>query len=211
MRGIIGLIAVAGVAAGASAQVWQQLPDYNGCLGCGFYSDGQSGQYWSQRIADNFNLGGSTTIDRVKWWGMSEYYIFPDLTNFSAWTIAFYNPGFGDISSETIAKANITITQDANIFGNYWVYEFDAAITPVAVDNGWISIGSHNISPGDDGFAWHFGLPGDGIIAGDFFDGDGYEQFRGAGDVAFALYEVPAPGALALVGLGGLVAARRRR
>ena len=211
MRRIIGIITVAGIAAGASAQVWQQLPDYNGCLGCGFFSDAVPGQYWSQRIADNFNLGGSKTINRVVWWGMSEYFIYPNLTNFSAWTIEFYDSSFQQIASQMINKGNITITQDANIFGDYWVYKFDVMISPVSVDNGWISIGSHNISPNDDGFAWHFGLSGDGTIAADFFNGNGYQQFPGAGDVAFALYEIPAPGTLALVGLGGLVAARRRR
>jgi len=214
MRGIIGLIAVAGVATAASAQVWSQPYDPN-CPACGYYSDGQSGYFYSQRIADNFNLGGSTTIDRVKWWGASEFYIFPDLSNFSGWTVAFYDAGFSAVGSETISKANITIPDlgAIGIFGQN-LYEFDVTLTnPVTVDNGWISIGSHNISPFDDAFVWNFSVSGDvdGTIAADFFDGNGFQVFQGASDVAFQLFEIPAPGTLALVGLGGLVAARRRR
>jgi MYXO-CTERM domain-containing protein len=238
---MMGVLAAAGLAASASAQ--SRGVDMGGVWGLGhggnnggagndgptvysqpsqgqdgLFSDGVAGQFWSQRIADNFVLDNNYVVDGIRWWGSSENYIFDDLTNFGAFIIEFYDdaggtPGasIGQFSVD-IGDANATPTGLMNGNGGH-EYQLEAPVN-IALNGGtqyWVSVGSKNLSPGDDGFIWSLNFnEGDGNIAADFFDGFGYSTFGGF-DMAFELTGVPTPGSAALLGLAGLAASRRRR
>lgn len=240
---ILGVLAAAGLAATASAQ--NRGSQMNGLMGSGFgapgnpiggdsptiysqpsespdgfFSDGVKGQYWSQRIADNFTLGSNYTVDGIRWWGGSENYIFDDLTNFKNFVVEFYSDAGGkpgtSLGQFVIDKNNTGATYTGlnnSLGGKEYKMEAGISINLLGGVPYWVSIGSQNFNPGDDGFVWSTNFSnGDGNIAADFFDGNGYQGFFVGSDQAFELMgAIPAPGSAALLGLGGLIASRRRR
>ncbi len=197
--------------------IYDQAPD-PAVVG-GFFSDGVAGQFNSQQIADNFT--GISSTNGAWFYGGSEGFIFPGLDNFSGFTIQILDDTFTQVYSEVIAigdtNASLTGRQYTDAMGapvsDEYVFHVKFA-SDVQLDAGaqyWFSVGANAIAPGDDGWIWTSSVDGDGTLAGDFFDGMGYAAFAGAGDVAFGLQGVPAPGAAALFGIGGLAASRRRR
>ena len=239
----VGLILACGLAAGASAQ--QRGVNMGPAMGTGaggqhggfggdsptiysqpsqspdgYFSDGVPGQYWSQRQADNFMLDNNYMVDGIRWWGSSENYTTPDLSNFSDFVIEFYNDAGGipgsSIGAFTIpvGNANAVPTGLQNGLGGI-EYKMESSIG-IALQGGvpyWVSVGSVQIDPSLDGFAWSSNLTdGDGVAAFDFFDGGGYQSFFLGADGAFELMgAIPTPGAGATLGLAALLAARRRR
>lgn len=198
----------------AGPKIYSQLP----VSPDGLFSDGVAGQFYSQRIADDFVLGGASPVNGVRWWGSSENYVFPDLTNFGSFVVNIYNdaggiPG-GSITGDMnigIANINITPTGNSNSAGGF-EYEFEVKFNAVNLQGGvryWLSIGGDAIAAFDDAFIWSSGAA-NGVIAADFFDGNGYQQFTGF-DTAFEIQGIPTPGAAALLGFAGLAGLRRRR
>ncbi len=211
---LFGLAACTSVTADV---VYEQLPDLS--LG-GYFSDGVPGQFYSQRVADDFSLGAATTITGVSFWGGSEFFIFPDLSNFSDFVVEVFADNAGAVGasvySETFTTANTNPVFDGfGIAGQDIYYHTVNFSAPVAVGAGgyWLSVGSINISPGDDAYAWNIAAAvANDQIAADFFDGNGFQVFTGTGDVAFQIHAVPEPGTASLVGLAvaGLFVRRRR-
>ncbi|MEC9373425.1 MAG: hypothetical protein VYC34_06245, partial [Planctomycetota bacterium] len=163
----------------------------------GFFTDAVAGQFYSQRIADNFTLASTSNVNGVNWWGSSEFFIFNDLTNFSSFTVEIFAdaggaPGAsvtGPITAST-AATNPVATGNFNFAGGIEYMQGIKFDNPVTLQGGtqyWLSIGSTNISPGDDGYIWSTSNSGDLILAGNFFDGVGFQSFANTGDVAFQI------------------------
>lgn len=206
MKKMIALAALAGLATSAAANHIVKPPD----LGPYWHPiDGGTGTYV---YASDFVLGGSDTkVDTLGMWLLSQtggtqsirFEIWgdtggagPDPSNVLAGTGSI-NPAVGGNLDYHEAPASFS----ANLVpGNrYWF-----AATVVGEGGGAAyQTGGHtqNSVYNDNGTFWFSNDP-----TGMNFDGKNQTP-----QIAFAVHMVPAPGALALMGLGGLVAARRRR
>lgn len=188
-----------------------------------FFSDGVSGQFFSQRMADNFTLSSGGSVTGVKWWGASQNYQYADLTNMTGFVVqVLADDGFGSpdglnvLYSQTFTKAQTSPTATGfTAFGGGTQYQFQATLSsPLTLSAGtqyWVSIGAVLSNPFADAWVWNHSSVGDGKNASNYFNNASYYVYS-SGDMAFELVgNVPAPSALALIGLGGLAAGRRRR
>ncbi|HMP79905.1 MAG TPA: PEP-CTERM sorting domain-containing protein [Pirellulaceae bacterium] len=225
----MGLCACAMVlssAARADVVVYSQLPDVvGGTAQNGFYSDAVSGQFYGQKIGDNFTLSQAEIITGIDWWGSSENWQFPDYTNFSSFTVEIFADNAGSVGTSITGPMvfNTAATNPQLVGNTLWGSDHflqGVNITPTALGAGtyWISIGATAISPGDDAWAWTTSNGGDGTLAGNFFDANGWQTFNNIADFAFQIRAqdvvIPEPGTAALfsvllVGLGSFV--RRKR
>ena len=213
------IVAVAGlvVAGAANASLYEQAPDLDD-LGTGYWSACYAGTYHDYLHGDNFTLGADGLVDGVTWWGGSENYVWPDLTNFVGWEVTFYDDAGGlpgnVLYSEYFDKAVTNPTDTGYIAWNgATVFSHEVSLSS-AVDLAggtqyWISIGVDPASDALDGWWWQNSLPAD-LIGGSYFYPDGFWTQSTGADSTFSLIGVPAPGALALLGVAGLMRRRRR-
>lgn len=182
----------------------------------GFFSDAVQGQFYAQRIADNFVLTRDATINGANWWGSSENFFGPpDLSNFASFTIEIFDGNFDSIYVETFltSDTNAVATGLLNSGGGEQFFQsvkFSQQVALLGSTEYWISIGTTNVEANGDAWVWSTAA-GDMILASDGFDGTGFNVFTETGDAAFELQEIPAPGAAALLAISGLVGVRRRR
>ncbi|MFO0835148.1 MAG: PEP-CTERM sorting domain-containing protein [Phycisphaerales bacterium] len=203
-----GIFAVAaGLCLGAAgvsqaAVVFEQLPNYSN----GFFSD-SAGNYPWQRIAENFTLGAGTSIGQVGAWGV----YFPNNTMIDNFTVNFYadagnNPG---VLLHSVAGSASSIDTGVDAFGCD-VYEstitLNSAFNAAAGTQYWVSI-VNSTGLGSD-WAW---ITASADSVGRWTPDYGASWLDLGSDLSLRLYEVPAPSSLALLGLGGLIAGRRRR
>jgi hypothetical protein len=154
-------VAAAGLTSTASAQIlFQQAPDL--VNGFGYYSDAAPAQFYDQYIADDFTFGSAQTVYTVRFWGCSEFFIFPDYSNMASFTVEIWPdaggvPGAVPIYTESFLPA---ATNPVNIgtgaFGQN-IYQQDVTLAvPQALAAGtyWLSVGSVLIAPGDDAWVW---------------------------------------------------------
>ncbi len=212
------------VASVASADLlWDNMP--SGAAG-GYMSSQLDLVYpFDSQVADDFSLAAGGAIDHVEWnggfWNGSPIDI-PD------WNILFYADAGGKptggptdptgtalaqyiISGAAVSQvgeADGSITYDVDLGSEfaaaagttYWV-----AIQPVfAFPPQW------GISMALDSIQGAESVSGFPLLATDYWT-TGSVAFGTPRDMAFRLYGVPAPGALALLGLAGLAGTRRRR
>lgn len=205
-----GIFAVAaGLCLGAAgvsqaAVIFEQLPDYRN----GYFSD-SSGNFSWQRMAENFTLGTSSSVGAVGAWGI--YYT--NNIKSDNFTVYIYADG-GNLPgtllySGAAASAN-SVDTGVDAFGCR-VYESTVTLaTPFNATAGtqyWVSL-DNRTGLGSD-WAWITTSAFDGIGAYTLDQGG---SWNGLGDSeSLRLYDVPAPSSLALLGLGGLIAGRRRR
>lgn len=202
-----GIFAVAGLCLGIAsvaqaAVVFEQLPNY----GNGFFSD-SAGNFPSQRIADNFTLGTSTSIGSVGAWGL--YY--PNNIMIDNYTVNFYADA-GNFPGALLYSGNgsaSSVDTGVDAFGCD-VYEstitLNSAFNAAAGTQYWVSI-TNATGLGSD-WAW---ITGNGDFVGRWSPDAGASWLDLGSDLSLRLYEVPAPSSLALLGLGGLIVGRRRR
>ncbi len=198
--------------------VYSQAP--HDPVGNGFFSDGQAGQFWGQRMADDMTFGAPTVVNGVRWWGASEFYYFPDYTNFHTFRIQFYGdnggtPGApigGPIDTAT-AGTNPTIVGGGAFGQNLYQQNVKFPAMTLPAGRVWMSIGSLNNSPSGDGWVWLSSANlFNNTFAADIGGVDGvYQTFSGYGDLAFEIQTIPEPATMLLLGLGGIAALRRRR
>jgi hypothetical protein len=121
------------------------------------------------------------------------------------------------IYSEVIATAATSPTlQGTNALGSN-VYGQSATFSSsfnLGAGNYWVSIGAILASGGDDAWVWADGTNDDGIAFTSTPNGGGWAPFADgltSGTFEIIGTPVPAPSAMALMGLGALAAGRRRR
>ncbi len=178
--------------------VWTQAPTQ--ACNTSFNSDAIPGQFAGFLSANNFQTAGDATIDGVRWWGGSQFFLDFDLFNFESWTVTIYgSDGSGApdpsniIVEETFSQAatNPILTPYRNR-QNADLYEQSATFSsPVSVNAGeqyWISIGTTNFDPNGDGWRWAGSLGGDRVTASrDWSTGD-FTVFEGSSiEYAFQL------------------------
>lgn len=186
-----------------------------------FFSDAVSGQFFSQRMGDNFTLSGDSEITGIRWWGGSQNFQSPDVTNVVSWTVVLFEAdGFGgvdtasaiDLGTYTLGETNAVAT-GSSMFGGGIEYRQEVSFEAVDLAAGdyWISIGATLESPAGDAWVWSGSTVGDLVNASDFFDGNGFRVFDPTfNDLAFEVVGVPAPAAGGLLAVAGLFARRRR-
>jgi hypothetical protein len=203
----VAAVVVAGLTNAAFADIiWDQQPNQNGLL----WAD-SSGDNPDQRMADAFDVSADTSITGICFWGA---YVFDNVAVADNFTINFYADDSGAVGDlvHTSTLANETRTDTGvDIFGRFDEYKYDADLTDkfsAATGNYWVSV-TNDTGGGATGqsWAWESGL-GPGSAA---FSGDGGATWFGLGDESMAFQiKTPAPGALALLGIAGFAARRRR-
>jgi hypothetical protein len=209
--------AFAAFAVSANAQIYSQ----SAATDDGWFSDGVAGQFYDNRMADNFTIGGPATVDSITWSGGTENFFGPtDLSNFSGFVVRIFNDAAGAVGSEvwnqtyTTAGTNPIFSGNFNVVGGE-IYDHTVSTGGVALGAGsyWISIGSIQVASQDDAYAWSVASNVyDGVIRGDQPFGSGFGNAE-IGDLVFGLHAVPEPGTFVALGLGlaGLAALRRRK
>lgn len=189
----------------------------------GFYSDAfdSKGAYtYAQSGAQGFELEDAHLTSSIRWWGSMNGFNGQGLTNIDCFQIIVWNPGFTSIvTSQRIDISQITITNTGqeNFFGQF-VYEFYVPFA-VQLDAGsyFMNIGAQLNDPTGDQFVWS-----QGQAVNQFWFTDANGQYNWGdwrplptfiGNTAGGAFQLnaPTPGAIALMGLAGLVGQRRRR
>lgn len=225
---------VAALAVGASCasagvfSLFSQEREPSGFSGISVTEGGNPFGFADRRLADNFMLPSDSTVETVRWWGGNEANFAPntELFNIEGFEVTFFSDDAGapgaEITTEVIPLADANATEIAGetqgILGAP-MYSFEADLaSSLSLSGGerlWISIAADLINPVDatnEAFQWVSSVPGDGLVAQDRFDGEGFlPRDLSATNFAFELIGVPSPGASALFALAGVGGMRRRR
>lgn len=212
------LLVSAGASVSAGSSLYSQTSDRTDQQS--FFSDAVPGQFFSQRMADNFTLDGAASVTGIAWWGGSQNFQSTDVGNMVSWTVVLYEAdGLGnvdgstaiDLGTYTFGESNATAT-GATLFGGGIEYRHEIAFDALDLTAGdyWLSIGATLEETGGDAWVWSGSTQGDLVNATDFFDGGGFLTFNPTfNDLAFEVIGVPAPGAAAPLAM--LLAVSRRR
>lgn len=229
------LVATASIITGATvakaSEVVYSQPQQGGtAAGISLTQGGNQFAFADRRRADNFTLTAESAIESVRFWGGTESDFFgaSNISNISSFNIRFYSdtgglPG-GIIAEYTasLAATNPVIIPGQSVgFLNASMYQFEITLTSaVGLDPGtqyWISVAASVSQPvglNAEGWQWASSGSGDGVIAQDNFNGDGFfVNTNVQRDAAFELVGtvIPNPGTLGLLTIAGLMANRRRR
>lgn len=201
---------VAGLCLGAAglsqaAVVFEQLPDFE----TGYFSD-STGNYPNQRMAENFWLATGATIGTITVW--AGYYtnnIQSD--NFTVYIHADAGGVPGALLYSGAPASTLVVDSGFDAFGCD-IYESNLTLaTPFNAAAGtayWVSI--DNATGQDADWAWVTTNASDWYCAFTLDYGANWISFVSE-SLSLRLTEVPAPSGLAILGLGGLIAGRRRR
>lgn len=216
------LIVAAAAIAPASASIYLQASDRPDQPS--FFSDAVAGQFFSQRMADNFTLDSDAEATAIRWWGGSQNFQFEDIVNMISYTVVIYTsddlgePDTANIiyqSTNGLGSADLsTVATGASLLNGGIEYQYTLSLEgPLALaadTQYWISVGATLALPGGDAWVWSGSSTGDLVNASDFFNASGYTVFDPTfNDLAFEI--IPAPGATTLLAMAGLTAVRRRR
>lgn len=187
----------------------------------GSFSDALSsnGSYlYGQTIADNFTVGsGGWNVNTIRFWGGSEGFVFPDLSNFTDFEVNIMSPLGTVVQGGIVPKSSFTITPTGNATGTGLEYLFELTVNfSLAAGNYYLNVGSVNTSAVGDAFVWSFSNQGDTQYAFNFFDPNGWQSGQGA-NMSFEFEgtetnAVPEPFTMVLgIGAAGAYIRRRRR
>lgn len=201
------ILALAGLVGGASAQVVFENPWDPNASDAGAFSQG------NQLVAGEFDLASGATVALASWHGTmfsADPLDTGDTWNFDVvfWSNSGGQPG-AEISRQSVV-ADVTDT-GLNIAGER-VYEFEASFTGVTLSGSTTYFFSVENTGTQNTFRWNIGT--DAAYSG-WFTNDSGGSWNDLGPdnrepLNFRL-SVPAPASMALLGLGGLAAFRRRR
>ncbi len=209
---LIAVLAFSGVALGDFIYV-QPLPADTSLWGDGLFSDAVPGQYYDQLLGDSFVLGADASVNAVTFWGCSEYYDLPDLTNMESFTVRIYDALGGTPLVEQTALTADTNPVDVGVtWSGATLYEQVITLpSPLALLAGttyYVTVGATITDIYSDAWVWQNSELVDDTVIGELGVGSGaWSSFTGYGDLAFAL--TPEPGSLALLGLAVLALRRR--
>jgi hypothetical protein len=212
----VALCAFAGSAMGGNPVV-SQPPDIGGG---GFFSDGVPGQFYDQLIGDNFTLGSATGVSGITWWGGSEFFDFPDLTNMQSFQLQIYADAGGLPGASLLSLSVATALTNPTIVGvgingeNVYRQEVSFGTLNLGPGNYHLSIGATLVNGFGDAWVWNSSVAGFGDSFSARFNPDStgpWQNVAGLGDLAFEINAIPAPGAASMLGLAGIAALRRRR
>lgn len=200
------LVSAAGLASG-QAVVFENLPDRANAGVADI-----TGAAPANRSADDFSLATTETIGSIQFWGVW----LDNVTGAENFTAVFYDDVSGSpgsvLASIQLVNASSSTT-GADLFGfDEYLHTADltTAFTAEAGSTYYLSI-YNNSGLGDDG-TWAWGSSDAGTVgwlsqdSGSTFDSDDR-----IGGFAFRLVNIPSPASAALLGMGGLLASRRRR
>ena len=188
----------------------------------GFYSDAfdSKGAYsYAQSGAQGFELEDSYTTSSLKWWGSSNGFNGQGIQNFDAFQIVVWNSDFsGQVFSTQVEMSSISVvdTGESNFFGQP-VYEFYVPfVAQLAAGSYYMNIGALLNDDTGDQFVWSQGQNVENFWFTDE-NGQKWGDWRqlpplfigNTAGGAFVL-SAPAPGAIALIGMAGLIGRRRR-
>ena len=188
-----------------------------------FFSDAIPGQFFSQRMADDFTLSESSEITAINWCGGSQNFQFPDLTNMESFVILVLREtnGLPDVTDAVVSRTVSVLDSDPtptglNVFGGGAQFAHHIELpTPVMLEAGtryWLSIGATLQNPFGDAWVWSGSNSGNLVNATDFFNGDGFVVFNPTfNDLAFQLVAVPEPATAIFAFAAFAVITRRRR
>jgi hypothetical protein len=183
-----------------------------GRTGDGYFSDGIStngSQFYAQSMADDFTLSSNSVVQKIVFYGSSENFMFPDLTNFSSWDVVIYDSAFNPVFSANVAKAALNPTATGlinSVGGAEYEMTFNTSVN-LNAGSYRLHVGSINNAPGDDAWAWSTAT-GNVNAYYNWHDGAGWNQF--GDDMAFRIEGVPEPATIAALGLGITALLRRR-
>lgn len=170
---------------------------------------------FDSQVADDFILGGNYTITGMTWYGV--FWNGSPIT-VPAWNLLIYNddgsgvrPTGGPLDPTPTAILN---SQEGVVFHNgvdQWSTDLTTTISLNAGTQYWVAIQAEHTFPPQWGWSQSLSQTGATAVQGFPLLGINYWDGAIAGDMAFQLHGVatPAPGALALLGLAGLVARRQ--
>jgi hypothetical protein len=188
----------------------------------GFYSDAfdSKGAYtYAQSGAQGFDLEDSYTASSLRWWGSMNGFNGQGISNIDCFQIVVFNTGFEtQVTNQKIDLENITATAtgETNFFGEA-IYEFYVPISfQITSGSYFMNIGAQLNDAAGDQFVWS-----QGQNVQDFWYTDENAQNKwgdwrplptfigNTAGGAFVL-SAPTPGAIALLGMSGLIGRRRR-
>lgn len=214
MASVLAVVAGAAFANVASAVVVYSQP-LDSSQG-GIFSAATSGAWYDEYLADNFALSGAALVNGVRWWGYSEFFNQPDYTNMPSFQVEIYSDNGSGLPG-TLLHSSVSPSSDAvNIGvspsgGIQYQHEVSFANLNLGAGTYHVAIGAFLTAGADDNWLWNrTGLGFGDNISGQLPVGGAWASFPGFGDMAFEILAVPAPSALALLGVAGLVARRRR-
>lgn len=183
----------------------EQLPNFANA----YFSD-YSGNFPDQELADNFTLSSANTINQITFWGV--YY--PSNSPSDNFTVNIYADSGSNLPGALLSSQPITTSRTDTGVDAFGVdfYEYTASLSsPFAAAGGtqyWISVVN---SAGNPASSWGWGT-GNGDANGAYsLDSTGSWNQLGESLAVRLENVVPAPSSLALAGLMGLGAMRRRR
>lgn len=189
----------------------------------GFYSDAfdSKGTYtYAQSGAQAFSLEDSYTTSSLRWWGSSNGFNGQGIANFDAFQIIVWNADFTDQVFATkidIENINVVDTGDFNFY-NQPVYQFYVPLAfDIAAGSYFMNIGVMLNDADGDQFVWSQGENVEDFWQTSPNGPGGWGSWNplppsligNTAGGAFVL-SAPTPGAIALLGLAGLVGRRRR-
>lgn len=200
------LVAIAGVAAGQSI-VFENLPDQaNGGIA------DNSGLAPPNRSADDFSLATTELIGSIQFWGLWLNNVV-GLENFTAVIYGNTNGSPGSVLANISLINTSSSTTGVSVFGfDEYIYSADlsTAFTAEAGVTYFLSIFNDSGLGSGGTWAWESSSAGNvGWLSDDF--GTTFDEDDRIGGFAFRLINVPSPMSASLLGLGGILVARRRR
>lgn len=186
----------------------------------GYFSDGYSGggNFYDTSRAETFELTGAPSFDvqNIRFWGGSENFVFPDLSNMESFEINIFDLSAGIpnnlLYSQTFATAALNPTNVGTFGSGATIYEFNAAVsTTLGPGTYALNIGANLVEPDDDAFVWAWNVFGTSDLSSLVYN---YTEWGTLGDdLAFRVQGEAVPEPMTLTVLGGLalLAARRRK
>lgn len=216
---LLAMLAMSAAPTAMADVVFESLStNANGALSNAYSSGGA--YVYGISTAQEFSIEDDLILDGITFWGSSQNFSGGQMANFSGYQIIIWNVGFGSIAAQwnlSAGDVSALATGQKNIFnGNEYALTGSISGT-LAAGTYVMNIGAYAYDPNGDTFVWSSGE----LLGGWWHTQNptwgtwkevplsiGAEPggaFRLTGSV------VPAPGAMALLGLAGLAAGRRRR